>query len=166
MNKINDFLEKITGVILAALMVATVITVLWQVFSRYILQSPSEGSEEIARFLLIWIGLFGATFCYQKNSHLSLDLLKQKLASKGKIKLTLFGHFVALAFIFSVLIFGGIHLVLITLTPIQLSPVLGMKIAYVYAVVPFTGSIMFLSAFYKIIKLSLELKLLQQAKVL
>lgn len=39
-----------------------VINVLWQVTSRYIMNSPSSFTDELAGYLLIWVGLLGAAY--------------------------------------------------------------------------------------------------------
>ena len=76
--KLDYFIEKL----LPLLMLAIVLIVCWQVLSRYLLHSPSSISEEIARFLLIWISLIGAVYCYRTKAHLGLDILTNKLAEK------------------------------------------------------------------------------------
>ena len=60
-------------------MIAIVTVVCWQVFSRFILRAPSSYTEELARFLLIWIGVLGASYAYRTKAHLGLDLFYQKM---------------------------------------------------------------------------------------
>ncbi|XPF93360.1 TRAP transporter small permease [Colwellia sp. RE-S-Sl-9] len=157
MFKLNQWLEKLLENCLALLMGATVLTVLWQVFSRYILQSPSSVSEEVSRFLLIWLGILGATYCYQKNSHLSLDLLASKLSARGKIKLNIFTHLVVFSFALMALIIGGINLMITTFEPVQTSAILGLKVAYVYSVIPLAGLLFCLIAANNIITAVIKL---------
>lgn len=149
MNKIMQITALIVSRILAGLMLAIVLTVLWQVFSRYVLQSPSAFSEEISRFLLIWLGCLGSTYCYQKNSHLSLDLMANKLEPSNKLRLDIFCHSVVFVFSLIVMIIGGGYLVLITLNPVQTSAVLGMKMAYIYSILPVSGLIFCFTAIDK-----------------
>ena len=52
-NKVDRALEWA----LILLMGANVLNVLWQVFTRFVLRHPSSFTEELARFLLIWVGL-------------------------------------------------------------------------------------------------------------
>ncbi|WP_158969913.1 TRAP transporter small permease [Paraglaciecola sp. L3A3] len=150
MKQINFWLTKITGYFVSILMLLIVITVLWQVFSRYVLMSPSAGSDEISRFLLIWLGLLGSTYCYQQNSHLSLDILARKLSLNAQVNLARLVHFLIFTFSLAVLIIGGINLVATTLQPVQLSAVLEIKMAYVYSVMPLTGAIYCFTAIEKL----------------
>ena len=57
-QRIDKLLEKFVAAVLAIL----VVDVLWQVISRYILSSPSSFTDELAGFLLIWVGLFAYVF--------------------------------------------------------------------------------------------------------
>ncbi|WP_316931840.1 TRAP transporter small permease [Parabacteroides distasonis] len=69
---------------------------LWQVLSRYILVSPSSVTDELAGYLLIWVGLLGAAYVSGKNEHLAIDLLLQHLllqeASISRINHLYFTH--------------------------------------------------------------------------
>jgi TRAP-type C4-dicarboxylate transport system permease small subunit len=50
-------LDRVLSMVLIILMAAIVIDVSWQVLSRFIVGRPSSITEEIARFLLVWIGV-------------------------------------------------------------------------------------------------------------
>ena len=53
-KKLDKTLEWMLGILL----ITMVLNVLWQVFSRYILNDPSTFTDELSRYLLIWILLF------------------------------------------------------------------------------------------------------------
>lgn len=123
-----------------------ILSVLWQVLSRYLLQTPSSGSEELARFLLIWISLIGAVYSYRVKLHLGLDVLVNKLPHNQQVATQLFCHVAILFFSLAVLVFGGVKLVLLTFNPVQISPALGFHMGYVYLVLPLSGVLMTLYA--------------------
>ena len=75
MLKVKNTIDKILEWTLVVSMSLLVIDVLWQVFSRFILQDPSSFTEELARFLLIWVGLLGAAYAAGQRMHLAVDLL-------------------------------------------------------------------------------------------
>ena len=132
-------LDKLLTVSLATLMVAMVVSVAWQVLSRYLFVVPAAWTEELARFLLIWIGMLGAAFAYRSGSHLGLDLLPAKLRGRSKVRLSRFTHFVCMVFAASVLVIGGGSLVAMTWELKQYSAAMGLPIAFVYAVIPTSG---------------------------
>lgn len=140
------FLDKTLVLTLALLMVAMVVSVVWQVLSRYLFVVPAAWTEELARFLLIWIGMLGAAFAYRSGSHLGIDLLSAKLEGKNKVLLSQVIHLSCLVFAGSVLVIGGGSLVAMTWELKQHSAAIGLPIAFVYAVIPASGMLICLFA--------------------
>jgi TRAP-type C4-dicarboxylate transport system permease small subunit len=141
-TKLDYFIEKL----LMLLMLAIVLIVTWQVLSRYLLHSPSSVSEEIARFLLIWISLIGAVYCYRTKAHLGLDIITNKLAEKQQKIAAIFTHVMVFLFSALVLVVGGIRLVTLAFEPIQRSPALDVPMGYIYSVLPLSGLLLCLYA--------------------
>ncbi|MDZ7924786.1 MAG: TRAP transporter small permease [Marinagarivorans sp.] len=139
MNKTSNFLEKILGNFLALLLAAMVIDVVWQVISRYITNHPSSITEELARFLLIWIGLIGAAYAYRKHSHLSLDLLIRALKPSSQMLLNRAIQIITIAFASTCMVYGGFKLMMLTLTLHQTSAALGIPVGLVYSCIPLSG---------------------------
>lgn len=138
-------IDKVLEVFLITLMATMLISVIWQVFSRFIIQSPSTLTDEISSFALIWVGLLGAAYATGKNLHLAIDLLPEKLIAKSPvfydriIAVCLFG------FGFGVLIIGGLRLCWLTFLFEQKSAALQIPLGYIYTVVPLSG---FLICYY------------------
>ena len=139
-------LDRILKPALALLMIAMVGSVVWQVLSRYLFVVPAAWTEELARFLLIWIGMLGAAYAYRQGSHLGIDLLANKLAESGRQRLHRVVHVVCLLFAASVLVVGGGSLVSMTWELKQYSAAIGLPIAYVYSVIPASGVLISLFA--------------------
>jgi TRAP-type C4-dicarboxylate transport system permease small subunit len=139
MKNIINILDVVLKNALVILMVALVAAVSWQVISRYGFASPSSWTEEVARFLLIWIGVLGAAWAFRTGVHLGLDVLPKKLTGKSALALKLFILLVVAGFSVAVLIIGGGSLVVLTWELKQYSAVLGLPIAFVYSVIPTTG---------------------------
>jgi TRAP-type C4-dicarboxylate transport system permease small subunit len=139
--KFCSILDALLGRALVLLMLALVFSVTWQVSSRYLLQAPSSWTEELARFLLIWIGLLGAAYAYRTRAHMGIDVLAEKLGPTGRRTL---GGIVALnvlVFAVAVMGVGGMKLVLLTGELEQVSAALGLPVAAVYLVIPISGLI-------------------------
>ena len=141
MKQTIRILDEILKHALILIMVALVASVSWQVISRYIFSSPSSWTEEVARFLLIWIAVLGAAYAFRTNAHLGLDIIPKKLTGKSAEMLKLVTLLVVVAFSVAVLIIGGGSLVALTWELKQYSAVLGLPIAFVYSVIPITGTI-------------------------
>ncbi|MDP7572961.1 MAG: TRAP transporter small permease subunit, partial [Myxococcota bacterium] len=67
--------DRVLGTLLVVLMAASVVNVLWQVLSRYVLGSPSSFTDELARYLLVWVGLLGSAYAAGQRLHVAVDLL-------------------------------------------------------------------------------------------
>lgn len=131
--------DKITKYVLVFLMGLLVVDVVWQVFTRYVIGTPSVFTDELARFLLIWVSFLGAAYASGQHMHLSIDLLSPRLSPAGQKKLAIIIHLVVLLFVVSVLLIGGSVLVYYIYIYGQLSSTLQVPIAYVYSIGPISG---------------------------
>ena len=120
-------------------MAVSVLNVLWQVFTRFVLSDPSSYTEELARYLLIWIGLIGAAYASGRQLHLAIDLLPQKLSGSRRVFLDIGIRIAVAAFAIAVLAYGGTQLVSLTLGLGQTSAALRLPIGWVYLAIPISG---------------------------
>jgi TRAP-type C4-dicarboxylate transport system permease small subunit len=144
---VDTFVSRISFVmekLLMAMMFAIVATVTWQVFSRFILADPSSFTEELSRYLLIWIGILGAAYAYKTKAHLGLDLFVEKMATANKKVALVIIELVVITFALTVMIIGGFSLVSITLELKQTSAALGVQVGFVYSVIPLSGLLIIL----------------------
>ncbi|SHF99535.1 TRAP-type C4-dicarboxylate transport system, small permease component [Fodinibius roseus] len=130
-NIIKNFLIFLMGFML--------FNVVWQVFSRYILGAPSTFTEELARYLLIWISLLGGAYASGQGMHLAINLLPNQLSKEGQRKLSIFISLIIMLFALLAMVIGGGRLVYITYVLAQSSSALGIPMSYVYSVVPLSG---------------------------
>jgi TRAP-type C4-dicarboxylate transport system permease small subunit len=132
-------LDRILGGFLVFLMVIIVMAVLWQVFSRYIMQSPSSVTEELARYLLIWISILGAAYAAGQQDHLAINLLEERLNKQNRKRLRIFIDVLIIFFCVTVLIIGGGNLVYVNYDLGQNSAALEIPLYVVYMVIPLSG---------------------------
>ncbi len=130
--------------ILAAVMAAMVLTVLWQVATRYLLRDPSSLTEELARFGLMWLGLLGASYGFGQRAHLAIELIprtrRTRRTWRNRILELVIAACVA-AFAILILVIGGLRLVNTTLTLGQTSAALQIERGYVYLALPLSGAL-------------------------
>ncbi|HPC35800.1 MAG TPA: TRAP transporter small permease [Candidatus Marinimicrobia bacterium] len=153
MLKVRKILDNILKWMVVILMALSVFNVLWQVFTRFILHNPSSYTEELARYLLIWVGLLGAAYASGHKLHLAIDLFSAKMKKNNAIRLQIFIQICVLFFATSVMVIGGLRLVAITLTLNQVSAALQVKLAYVYMVLPISGILIAVYSIMDIISL-------------
>ena len=144
---ITKVLDKTLEALTAAAMAMLVIVVAWQVITRFILNNPSSWTEELAIYMMIWVGLLGAAVALHRKAHLGIDYFVGKLNIKIRSYVELFVYLSIAVFAILVLFVGGSNIVLFYLSEPQLSPALGINAAYVYLAIPISG---FFIAFYSI----------------
>ncbi len=150
LTAIKRKIDLILAWALIIIMAAMTLNVLWQVFSRFILQNPSSFTDELARYMLVWIGILGAAYVSGQKMHLAIDLLSTKLKRKSKSYLEIFIQLSVFIFSFAVMVIGGIRLVYITMKLNQISASLQVSLGYVYLVLPISGALMMFYSLYYI----------------
>ncbi|WP_124980218.1 TRAP transporter small permease [Nonlabens xiamenensis] len=132
---IDSLLGKLCLTILFIMLAA----VIWQVFSRFVLQSPSTVTDEISSYSLIWVGLLGAAYATGQHLHLAIDLLPEKMVNKNIAFFDGFVYLCVFLFALLVMIVGGVRLCMLSFQFGQTSASLEIPLGFVYLVVPFSG---------------------------
>lgn len=92
-KKVIHFLdEHFEEYILIGMMVIMVILIFVQVVMRYVLGTSILWSEELARYLFIWITWLGAAFAVKENQLITVDVVKDRLPQplKGYVEILAF----------------------------------------------------------------------------
>lgn len=137
--RIKVGLDRLLEAMVAAVMAILVLDVLWQVFTRFVLRDPSSWTEELATFLMVWIGLLGSCVALNRGAHLGMDYFVQKLPPQRRVYVEMLVFLAIAAFSAVVLGYGGIDLVVRILHLGQVSPALGIRMGYVYLALPISG---------------------------
>lgn len=133
--------DSILGWFLVCLMGLAVLNVLWQVMTRFVLGDPSSFTDELARYLLVWVGLFGAAYASGKRAHLAIDLLRTQLTGRAVHWHGIFVGVVVIAFALSVMVVGGVKLVALSFLLGQTSAALQVPLGVVYLAMPLSGAL-------------------------
>jgi TRAP-type transport system small permease protein len=75
---------KLIGYLIAAMLAVMVVLVFGNVFMRYAFNSGFTVSEELSRWLFVWLTFLGAVVALRRNGHLGTDMLVGKLGPAGK----------------------------------------------------------------------------------
>jgi TRAP-type C4-dicarboxylate transport system permease small subunit len=142
MSRLRRSVDRILERVLVAIMAVMVLNVVWQVFTRFVLRNPSSYTEELARYLLIWLGLLGASYCVGRRLHLTVDVLSAGWTGSKRLLVDLFVSLCVLLFALFVMVIGGARLVVVTLAFRQTSAALQIDLGYVYLALPLSGLLM------------------------
>ena len=143
-KRIIDRVDRLLKFALILLMSVLILSIAWQVASRYFLRDPSSWTEELARFALIWAGLLGAVYAYRTNAHVGINILSLKASPAGRRRLEIISAICVIVFSIIVIVGGG-NLVALTARLEQTSAALGIQMSLVYAIIPICGVLL---AFY------------------
>jgi TRAP-type C4-dicarboxylate transport system permease small subunit len=155
----NSFARKLTrfdnllarGEAAALILLVSVMTVVvfLQVVYRYALTQPLYWSEEVARYLFVWISIFGAALSVQRRGHFGLDLFYKMLPNKGRRFLE-FIIYLLMGVVVLVILVQGISLV--EKTSLQESPAMAISMGWAYACLPVGAALMAIHLLAMIIK--------------
>jgi len=129
MNRVIDGLCRAVEILIAAMLAVMVVMVFGNVVLRYVFNSGIIVSEEVSRWLFLWITFLGAVLALKEHGHLGTDFLIARLPVKGKKICLVLGHLLMLYATW--LVFSGA----LTQARINLhveAPVTGASMAFVY----------------------------------
>lgn len=139
--KFKERLNRVLEITLVVLMSVLVIDVLWQVFSRYLLSSPSSFTDELAGYLLIWVGVLGGAYVAGRREHLAIDIMVQRSGPKRRRRLQMIIYLSIFFFALFVMVIGGVVLMYTRFVLGVRSAALQLPLGYVYIVLPISGLI-------------------------
>ena len=146
-------IDSVLGTTLVVIMAVMVFNVLWQVFTRFITGNPSSFTDELARYLMIWIGILGAAYVAGRNMHVAIDILPTRSSKKVQKRLKIIVHLLVILFVLAAFVVGGSRLVYISHVLGQQSPALQLPLAVVYAIIPISGILIIYYKLTDLIKL-------------
>ena len=136
---IKDGLTRGLELLIIVTMALLVVDVVWGVFTRYALGEQTKWTEELARFLLVWVSLLGGALAFRTKAHLGVDYFVNQLHPDARRVTAVVAHLVVLLFAGAVLLLGGASVVSEALALEQTTPALGWKMGYVYLALPISG---------------------------
>ena len=99
-------LNKILNYAMGIALYAMVTFVFINAVLRYVFNSGWPASEELGRFLFVWVSMLGALIAYRENKLVGVDLVVSKLKGKTRMTVDIIGLLVILI-ILSVVLYGG-----------------------------------------------------------
>lgn len=135
--KTKSVMNKVLAALCTILLVFMTFLVIWQVFTRYVLNDPASFTEELVRYSLIWTGFIGAAYAFSTREHMALTFLRDKLEPNKKRLVTIGVDALILIFAFAIIFVGGAKLAFAA--SMEYSALLGVPRSLVYAMAPVSG---------------------------
>lgn len=149
-------LNKVIEYILATLVIVMVAGCFWQIFTRFILKNPSQWTEELLRYALIWLTMLGVPYAYGKEQHIAIGFITDTFTKKGTLKDKIFIEILILFLSVFVMVAGGTMVAINAVG--QTSPAMHLPMQFYYIGVPICGVLMIIYSVQRLIKFINELK--------
>lgn len=145
MGKFISKLNSIVRFIVIILLGVMVVAVFLQVLFRFFLDQPLAWTEELARYVLIWITFLGSAYAMAIKAHIGTEYI-QKYLSPLLNKVLLGVAAVLSILFFLVMVQQGYLLSARSMT--QTSPTLLVPMGYVYMVIPISGVLLIMNVIH------------------
>jgi len=110
-ERVCSLLFNLSGVCLVLMLLMVTLEVLL----RYGFQSPTLWTEELCRYMFVFMVFLPAGYAFLKGAHIKLDILSKRLPAKGQVYLGIIHDLLALVFCI-VVIYQGISFVKTAIT--------------------------------------------------
>jgi TRAP-type C4-dicarboxylate transport system permease small subunit len=107
-QSISDRLDQISKAICVVLILFMAFEVITAVFFRYVLFAPLRWGEEMARLMMMWIGMLGIAIALKEGDHIGIETVLSRLNRRQRAwcnlaSYLLIGVFLVILFYFGLL---------------------------------------------------------------
>ena len=141
LEKLSRSINRWIELFLFGLGLSMSIIVAVQVFCRYVLNHSLFWSEELARYLLVWLTFLGASVAYYRNVHPGIDVIYARMPNSIQKITAITVHLVSMTLFGIMIIFGAKFSYFVRL---QISPALNLPKWLIFTIIPISGLILML----------------------
>ena len=138
--RLSDFVNKISEILLFAMMLAMIAVTTMQIVCR-VFYEALIWSEDLTTYLLVAASLLGAAIAFKRGSHIAVTFLVHKLPLPLRKVTEFLVQGIGILFFFVVAYYGG---VLMKSEAMQTTPAMGISMTWIYLMYPVVGSIVLL----------------------
>ncbi len=140
MDKMFKTLRSILYGVSVTAMGLMLVIIFLQVVARYAFNHSFEWSEELARFLFVWVVFLGSALIMGESGHLAVQILPTRFrGTLFGLALDIFINLCGYAFILLLLVQGTKMTSIMTF---QTAPGMNISMSWVYCVIPISAALM------------------------
>ncbi len=151
LHKIRKVVDVVLSSTCAVIFAAMVVIGTYQIVTRFIFKNPSTVSEELLTYSFTWMALLASALVFGKRDHMRMGFVADKLGKGGQKVLNIFSELLIMLLAGSVMIYGGVTIMDLTMT--QSTASLGIPMGVVYTIIPLSGCLIVLYSILNIIDL-------------
>jgi TRAP-type C4-dicarboxylate transport system permease small subunit len=104
--RVMDAINHSVGIVLAVMLAVMTVLITWQVFARFVVGDSLTFSEEVSRFLMIWLTLLGAAYAVRRGTLLAVEILPDLLKGIAWKTVKIIAHVLSLVFYVILIVYG------------------------------------------------------------
>jgi TRAP-type C4-dicarboxylate transport system permease small subunit len=148
-ERILDFIHRCLFRVLIGMASVMLIIGFMQVFWRYVLQASLSWSEELLRYMYVWVIFLGVSLGIRKRIHVAIEAFITFLEGRVRYTFVMFVHLLTVVF-FVLVVVIGIRFTIHNLG--QTSPAIQLPMSLVYIAIPLGGCLALLFAIEEWVK--------------
>ena len=137
LHEIRKWIDLVLSSACAVIFAAMVVIGTYQILTRFIFRRPSTVSEELLTYSFTWMALLASAYVFGKRDHMRMGFAADKLGKGGQKILNIVSEILIVILAGSVMIYGGVTIMNLTMT--QSTASLGIPMGVVYTIIPLSG---------------------------
>lgn len=143
-------LDRVLDTLMILLLVGIVSLVLLQISQRYFSLFPTPWTEEMSRYLFVYLTFFGSAYLIKEKGHIAVDVVMEQLPRK--LQLAVYVLVQAVIFLFLYVFIGGILDLTIGSANTVASSMTWFSMSYLFGGVWIAGMLMLVYTFIEVVK--------------
>ncbi len=139
LDRVSEALSRAAERLLILVGIAMSVVVILQVFFRFVVYVPFPWSEELARYLMIWMGMVGSFVALRRGRHIGVNSLVERFPPAARRVAAIGLHLVLIAFL-ALIAREGLNLALFN--AMQKSPAMMIPMFFPYLAIPVGAALM------------------------
>ncbi len=144
---VADLTDKLTGFVCVVCFVIMTFVALLGVFFRYVMQSPFMWTEEVARYLLVWMGFVAISIALRQDKHIKIEIIAKFTPLSVQ---TLIGYGVDILIAVFMIVFLKQGYLLMT-NNIMTAPTLSMSMSWILLALPVSATLVLIQLFLRVV---------------
>ncbi len=149
LKKVERAIDAIMQPMVFGAVAALIAVITLQIISRVFFTAVGW-TEEVARFLLVWITFMGATLAFQRGRHIAVTFVVNAMPGRLRQLTRILAVAIILGFMIALVLVGYRYT---QVQSYQTSASLGWSMTYIYAVIPACAALMSWYAFVDLVEL-------------
>ena len=151
-RRVVDGLNLAVRWILAALMLVMTVLIGWQVIARFIVGESLTFSEEVSRFVMVWLVLLGAAYAAKNGRLMKVDIVEHMLSGKAKSTVIMVAGVLSIVFYLVLVVFGFF---IVSAVSYQMTPATEVSMSIPMAALPVGGILLVINTIHQMFGVAL-----------